>query len=204
MDPFFDYEDLGHQFNFDHVLLELYRLVCQVFASKEFAIQAAEDPNRQFMGPDGKATNPLEALDNQFFSNEASRLMLFVAIAMRSLDDRLPTVFDQFIEETCGEVTEDNGKSQRLGLREACNKLIHARQYVNFDFHTLEPQFASPKDNLSLPPIYVLPRVHLKGEQPAGKKSVPWEATIDLIAFAGLVVKCVKFHQVREKAAHYR
>jgi hypothetical protein len=196
-----EYEDLGHSFDYDRVLLEAYRLISHIFATEKIAGHAASDMDRRFMGPDGKPTNSLEALDQRFFKNEASRLLLFLAITMRNLDERAPFIFDRYVEELCGEVSEETGSVQQLDLREACNKIIHASQYVNFDYEEIEPSFVSPKDKIPLQPTYSLPYLNLKGARPQKKKAVQWVAKVDIIAFTDLVVKCVKVHQAQERAA---
>ena len=80
-----------------------------------------------------------------FHENEVSRLMLWVATAMRGLLDLLEERKDSFSKQHCGEYWADFPKSSEypLTFRQACNSVIHAKEIL--------PHRAPERD--SLPPI---------------------------------------------------
>lgn len=106
------------------LLQKTYFLMCLFFANKEIARRS--DPT--------DPSAPLSGLERYFFTAEASRLLIEVAVAIRIIDDqmrRLP--FDaperERYFELKGEVdTYPYGlfDDLELDLRKTCNKIIHS------------------------------------------------------------------------------
>lgn len=69
-----------------------------------------------------------------FHENEARRLMLWLATAVRGLLDLLEERKDTFSEQNCGEYWADFPKSSEepLTFRQACNSVIHAKEILPY------------------------------------------------------------------------
>jgi hypothetical protein len=106
------------------VLQKAYNLLCTFFANKEIARRS--DPH--------DPSAPLTSLENLFFTAEASRLLLEIAISIRVLDDQMSNtstndakrkryenirlIIDQYEYALFDDLN--------LNLREVCNKIIHS------------------------------------------------------------------------------
>lgn len=98
-----------------------------------------------------------------------TKRLISVAITIRILDDQESQVFDM-VAAYCGTITKDlanPGESCGLGLRDACNKIIHARN-VTFDTSTS-----------STGRTYLYPSLYLEGTE--GKR--PWAVGLDVVKF---------------------
>lgn len=144
------------------VRLELYRLVASVLASREFGALPAG------------VGQPLNELSRDFEMGEIEHALVSIAITVRVLlDQESPRPLESRSE--CGVLTPDVAcpdNQRRLTLREACNKIIHAKQR-NFDV-----------DNYSTP-TGLSPSIHLYGAQ----FEQEWKASVDLLAFSGLIAE---------------
>lgn len=103
----------GHHPNTENAFLELHRLLAIIFASKSFA---------ELRVGNGEEWEPIDHLQ-QFEEDEITRILLFVSIAARVIDDRNNKVLD-LVARDCGTLidTDDKGTTQiGLSLREACN-----------------------------------------------------------------------------------
>jgi hypothetical protein len=108
----------------ESIRLDAYRLLCLFFANKEIARRG--DPNHTFAGP-------AELLERAFFPREMSRLLLSIAIALRTLDDQFSgrhaesTERDDYMKRR--EAVDKRYRCMmfdEMPLREVCNKIIHA------------------------------------------------------------------------------
>lgn len=144
------------------IALELYRLLCVFFASRELAQLR-----------DGAGVCPVSEIVNAFEEDEIMRILLSVAIHLRVLDDRYnETMSHEYgsLDAKSGQLLPNPGaEEQDLSLREACNKIIHTK-LLNFD-----------KDMVSgLGEIEVLrPKVFLYDR----KDKQGWRATLDVLMF---------------------
>jgi hypothetical protein len=109
-----------HYPNVSNVLLDIYRLL---------AIFMATEAICELEVPQSYGNDPLQQFDD-FRSDEITRILLTVAATVRVIDDRESRLFD-FLSLDCGSLTPDvanPGESIALTIREACNKILHARQ----------------------------------------------------------------------------
>ena len=156
----------GHFPNVSNALLETYRLITIFLASKNFAALLTNYP--------GEGFDPFYKLQ-EVESNEITRLLLSLAITARVIDDREQRVF-KLIKSNCGELQRDTSKTdfEPLDLREACNKIIHAKK-VRGDVDTVNGQ------------TYLNPYIYLYGQH--GKTK--WKAKLDVVLFAKKYVTLV-------------
>jgi hypothetical protein len=115
------------------IKLHAYQLICLFYANKE--ISRLSDPEHQF--PD-----PAALLERTFFPRELTRLLLNIAIAVRTLDDQMNHLPADDPVRREYEVRRDQVNRSHSGLmfdamslREACNKIIHA---TAVEPHTVE------------------------------------------------------------------
>ena len=158
-------EDLlqgGHHPDTSNTLLELHRLLALFLASKRFADLRTHWP--------GEGFDPIYKIQ-EVEEYEITRLLLTLSITARVMDDREKRVFQTIAN--CGQLETDRG-TEILDLREACNKIIHAKR-VRLD---IEQNGEQP---------YLNPLIYLYGEH----KGKCWRATVDVIAFAKYYVSRV-------------
>lgn len=156
----------GHLPITSNTLLELHRLLALFLASKSFAALCTNYP--------GEGFDPIYKIQ-EVEEDEITRLLLYLAITARVINDREDSVFE-LSGSNCGQL-EKNGRDKDieiLDLREACNKIIHAKK-VRFDVE---------KDGEQ---TYLNPFIYLYGEQ-NGKS---WKATLDIVAFSKEYVSLV-------------
>jgi len=142
---------------------------------------------------------PLQQLFEDFDWSETTRLLLHVAALLRIMADCRQFSLDAISDTedpSLGsiKVVAKNGKVRRsnLSLREACNKLIHAREV------TLQPIYAPPVKDMDsaverkylesgvdpddvTEDVRICPRVILLNGEWKGE----WTATIDIVEFIG-------------------
>lgn len=110
-----------------------------------------------------------------------TKRLISVAVTIRILDDRDPQAFDT-ITDYCGTMTKDlenpMGRSG-LGLRDACNKIIHARK-VTFD-----------SDTTSFGNGYLHPYLYLEGNE----RGKPWTVDLDVVKFCRESAGALEFEQ---------
>jgi len=149
----------GHFPNIENAILELYRLLTIFLASKQFAALLTKYP--------GEGFDPFYKLQ-EVESDEITRLLLSLAITARVIDDREGRVFES-VGSNCGELQKDTDKPdvEVLDLREACNKIIHAKK-VRGDVDEIDGQ------------TYLNPFIYLYGEY--GKKT--WRVKLDIVSFS--------------------
>jgi hypothetical protein len=153
------------QYNLDgqNILFEMYRLATIFYASKPLSELTNLDP--KFKDPVGDMMELCEI-------TEAYRALLNVAIRMRIVLDWYQTHASHYLKNatvpigtfTC--TITNNHKD--LSLREACNKIIHARSVeLHFETSAADRRFA------------LLPEVTLHGV----KDSKAWTATLKISEF---------------------
>jgi len=149
----------GHFPNTEYAILELYRLLTIFLASKDFAKLLTNYP--------GEGFDPFYKLQ-EVESDEITRLLLSLAITARVIDDREGRIFES-IGSDCGEFQRDISKQdiEVLDLREACNKIIHAKK-VRGDIDEIDGQ------------TYLNPFFYLYGTHGPNE----WKAKLDIISFA--------------------
>ncbi|HEY3524666.1 MAG TPA: hypothetical protein VGK47_00605 [Nitrososphaeraceae archaeon] len=147
----------GHLPNMQVVFLDLYRLLAIFLASKRFSELADEhglDPISQLQEPE---------------MDEITRILISSAVTARIIDDR----DNQYLSKNnteCGWLIEDlraPEKKINLSLREACNKIIHAKT-IRTDLE---------KQNYK---SYFNPFIYFYGKY----KGMDWKACVDIIEYA--------------------
>jgi hypothetical protein len=103
----------------------------------------------------------------------ATRLLIECAVLIRMKDDAFLEQHGMSAEthkDIVGTLSTgaDLSECAELNLREACNKIVHAKR-MNFDFEQ-DPGWESR---------YLVPTVHLYGEH----RSLEWKAELDVIQF---------------------
>jgi len=107
----------------ESIKLDLYRLICLFHANKEIARRS--DPTHEY--PDAAAQ-----LERKFFPREMSRLLLSIAIGLRTLDDQMNRLSVDSPERIKYLAARDRANRYRcmmfdeMPLREVCNKIVHA------------------------------------------------------------------------------
>jgi hypothetical protein len=107
----------GHFPNTGVLVLDLHRLLTMFLSSKKLAEMRTEE-----------AHDPIGWLQ-QYEEDELHRILLSTAIAARAIDDRDHKFLDNY-ETNCGQLISDTKHPeavQPLNLREACNKILHAK-----------------------------------------------------------------------------
>ncbi len=157
----------GHFPKTETVLLELYRLVGLFLASKSFAALRTRYP--------GEGHDPIYKLQ-ECEEDEITRILLMLAITARVIDDREQHIYD-LVGTNCGKLQKNTLDPDEvdLTLREACNKIIHAKK-IRLDIE--EDERGQP---------YLNPYIYIYGKQADSE----WKATLDVIAFAKEYVSCV-------------
>ena len=149
------------------IRLDVYRLVCQFEGSRPFS-QTLE-------GLTAEMQQPFRDLEREFFCDEASRILLQSATILRMLDDESEADVDERNPFFCGKLQRDT-EEEELSLREACNKIIHARR-INFD------QLPNKGQESHFGPFVYLYGMH-------GRTA--WKATLNIrqyLAYAGRLLR---------------
>jgi hypothetical protein len=159
-----EYMKPGHRFDTGPFLLDLYRLFGIVLGDR----QLAEMERSKY--------SAIELLRSEYAHSELIRIVTSTAIALRILFDQHRQPFTNVSQRPCGELFVDwpTPNPVDLTLREACNKIIHARK-VNYDEVDPDPGYNS--DQIG---VYLRPYVHLYGK----KDACDWKATLSIIDFA--------------------
>jgi hypothetical protein len=154
----------GFFFDVQAFRLDLYRLLSAFLSTAEYARLSR-----------GIETERLSDLAIEFQEAEITRLLVTVAATVRVIQDREGAPAKKFAG-VCGHLFPDVGSKLKepLSLREACNKIIHAKRF-NFDAKPL------PVADRGLPnPTYTLrPLLHLYGNQ----RSTEWKAELNVLQF---------------------
>ena len=164
----FVYEDDrrdGYFFDAGSFRLDLYRLITCFYSSVAFA-RYGEDIDH----------DPIRNLQGEYEGNEIVRLLVNISVQARIMDDRDALLSSRFLLH-CGLLVPNLDNPQKdipLTLREACNKVIHAKKF-NWDVEQLKDE-----GNLPYPTTqYLTPRIYLYGLHGKSK----WKATLDISKF---------------------
>jgi hypothetical protein len=106
----------------------------------------------------------------QITREEVARILLYVAITIRVMDDGMSRIMDLLVDK-CGLLRSDLGKPNHvvdLDIRSACNKIIHARA-IDIDEVSLENGATVFR-----------PLIYLIGTSNSGSE---WQADLDVIRF---------------------
>jgi hypothetical protein len=157
----------GHFPKTETAILELHRLMAIFLASKNFAALRNGHP--------GEGDDPIYQLQ-ECEEEEITRILLVLAITARVIDDREDHIYE-VVGTNCGSFQRDasNPADEELTLREACNKIIHAKK-IRLD---MEEDGNGQR--------YLNPFIYIYGKQ----GEMGWKATLDVIRFAKEYVTCV-------------
>lgn len=148
--------------------LDLYRLITCFYSSITFA-EYGEDYDY----------DRVRELQQEYEESEIVRLLVNIAVMARIVDDRNEPFPEQFRIQ-CGKLIVDLSeptKLEPLSLREACNKIIHAKEF-NWDIEQLKNE-----DDLPYPTTrYLAPRIYLYGAHGTNN----WKAILEVSKFVRL------------------
>jgi hypothetical protein len=157
----------NHSLDLKPIRLDIYRLACHFEGSRPFS--------QTWEGLTAEMQQPLKDLEREFFCDEASRILLQSATILRMLDDESEADAGERNPFFCGTLRMD-AEEEELSLREACNKIIHARK-ISFDRLPNEGQEG-----------HFGPFVYLYGMR--GRTA--WKATLNIrqyLAYAGRLLR---------------
>lgn len=151
----------GHLFDTDIFRIDLWRLLSMYLSSKPLAQLNMADKSE------------LLELENEFLTDEITRILLTSAIIIRIADDREGKVIDRH-SSPVGTLQKNINKKDiiDLSLREACNKIIHAESF-NFDVSN-EYDTALYREN-----NYLEPFIYYYGRS----QNIRWRAVLSVIDF---------------------
>lgn len=163
-DLYFASEKQPHAIEPGSFVLDLYRLLCMVLASRDVATH-------------GLASPAIAMMQGGFFRSEVTRILISCATGLRIHFDQRPQGLASE-QRDCGQLfpnwATDPEKIEVLSLREACNKIIHA---TDIRFDVVVPDAAINPDEEGL---YYRPYLYLYGS----KNRNDWRAELSLIDFA--------------------
>ena len=164
----------GFFFDEDTLRLDLYRLLSCFYASADFARLALREGSRE----------KVAELAGDYQEFEVTRLLVTIAATVRVVQDRDKDIVPN-VKTKCGSLFPDAGsrKSKPLSLRDACNKIIHARKF-NFDVRKIRIR----DGHITRIQHALNPVMHLYGEQ----DGVHWKATLDILGFVACTTVLIK------------
>lgn len=146
---------------------DLYLLLACVLASKRYAEQS-----------NGTDYDSLQTLRDEHEQAEVGRLLLSIAVRVRALDDRgqIPAAV---VRRGCGSLGTGRERTT-LVLREACNKVVHARkvQFTVSHSDAFDASLPSPTSEH----MEVTMLLH------GSKNRKTWRASLDLLKFVRSVI----------------
>jgi len=157
----------GYPLDSGRVSLATYRLLSHFSASKSIADLCIPGPDCPFSG-----------LRDEHEQAEIAHLLIEIATLVRIAQDSLhhnsPDVAAALPQANVGTLRESESSQRRtqLGLRDACNKIIHAKD-ITFDVRREEKWYAR----------YLMPRVFLYGTF----RREHWKATLKIRPFCAEV-----------------
>jgi len=145
----------GLHFDPTSFALDLYRLLCVFLADREVV------KNFDLVEP----FDEIATLRSDNLSGELVRILITCSVALRLAFDQYPE-FADLQSTNCGKLykswsKQKKKKSEILTLREACNKIIHAKDY----------QFDASKNDLNDEGVYLRPFCTAKNTNRAGGPS---------------------------------
>jgi hypothetical protein len=163
--PYLAGKKQGHAIERGSFILDLYRLICMVSASRDVARR-------------GLAAPAIAMMQGGFFKSEVTRILISCAAGLRIQFDQHPQRSTVEQGSDCGRLfpswVTDPKKVEVLSLREACNKIIHA---TDIRFDVVIPNAAINPDEEG---AYYQARLYLSGSK--GRND--WRAELSLIDFA--------------------
>lgn len=150
-----------------------YRLLCSLFAAYDFPVFRRDDD------PD-----PLDDF-LQYSDEDISENLIKLAAIARACDDELGILknIEPNFPKGIGQLILEGEKSKPLTIREACNKIIHAK-VVEYDFAWSEenPIWGQwfKAQGYEVKNKYKTPALRLRGEHQNGKQ---WTARVELVPF---------------------
>lgn len=174
-EPTPDYIRPGLHFDPGPLGLDLYRLLCLYLADRRVMSIAIASEEKLREAPLGDSL--IRALHDTHIDLEALRILISSAVTLRIAFDQYSgsRLDPELKNRTCGLLWPNwpKRKKESLTIREACNKIIHARK-IQRDIANPDP-YGNP-DN---PDAYILPSVYLYGE----KDGEDWRAKLLIVDF---------------------
>ena len=180
----------GHNFDLQQFRRDLYRLLCYFKASEPIGLLIAS--NSDGLAGDERQYG-IEQLQQEFFTDEVSRILLQTAICVRILSDELEAEPEERSLGICGVYEEPLGRKKDMYLRVACNKLIHADR-VNYDQELVPWSAANPMKGIS----FARPTVYLYGMN----RNVSWRAALNVVDFIRHCYSVLRFRNLAEYLKH--
>jgi hypothetical protein len=163
--PFLAGKKQRHAIERGSFILDLYRLICMVSASRDVSSHGLTSP-------------AIAMMQGGFFKAEVTRILISCAAGLRIHFDQSPGPTDEQ-KSDFGKLfpnwATDPEKVEVLSLREACNKIIHA---TDIRFDVVAPGAAT--NRIGQAGAYYQPQLYLYGSK--GRND--WRAELSLIDFA--------------------
>ncbi|NOJ91442.1 hypothetical protein HMI51_00555 [Corallococcus coralloides] len=157
---------------------------------------------------EGKSLNlsdaPLLALHMEFAEDQVCKLLLQIALMVRTYDDimkdsRMGEAYKAHADQTNGvdyigslsiSVGADQEEPSELNLRQACNKVIHAVE-IRALYESIDRQFARDEHGKELDQAlwYLTGEVELSGTD----RGKPWRAVLFIQPFIEIVLERIAF-----------
>jgi hypothetical protein len=107
----------GPEVNEETFRLELFKLLSYVVGDRSVMELSQANPECVF-----------QDLRREFFDNEVTGLLISTAVKGRLYDEYYDYIFKEMGGE-CGQLIFESGQRMPLSIREACNKILHARYH---------------------------------------------------------------------------
>ena len=162
------------EYNGEIILRDAYRLLCLIVAGKVIYDMTPED--QQVWGGSRPSEEVLFRLHHTFTDEEINHALINLAIFNRThMDNEKQRHNIDYPDAVCGHNVVSGGETE-LTFREACNKVIHAKQ-LSFTFLKEGVVTSFVNNNGPMHPMHH--EVWLSGEQ--SKKD--WFAKLDVLEF---------------------
>ncbi len=177
-----------------HIIAKIYQLSSMFMAERALAKYSLDDARTGFKGR-RVTTTELEVLRNELFLNTATSLLVEIAIFMRIIDDKFNGKYpiSDRVSLDCGDMClkDPNGNTKEvpLNFREACNKIIHGKEFSFLQQDVIGwEQFRSWR----APVFFYRPLVEFYGER--GKDEwKAWLKVLDFCKIASMISRITLF-----------
>lgn len=161
---------LGHQIDANEFLRDVAQLAAYIHAGSNVA--------HTWRGPDRDPDEQLGRFRSIFEKHQKSqipKLLISIAATLRSkVDDGSWSLSDDMIGWLTHGEKMDQERGEVLGVREVCNKIIHAK--------TVQPEYSKSDDGAQ----FIGAMITISGERD-GK---PWTAELNLLQFCIVAANC--------------
>ena len=190
--PYWYSENNTHAIDRDVIRLQAYHLLNLFLANYGLACEHRFDDPKDTLGQ----------LHQDFYLSEITRLLVSIAVSVRMLDDQLKGGEDhaasrKFVGEVdtgdyIGSYSEGAEPKPRFGVREACNKILHAETARPLFEEGGEPHASYEESEEEYRWWYLTGEIELTGHRQHGVK---WECCLYVPPFLDVVLEVVSFER---------